>query len=89
VYGRYVNPGDYFEMRDITLSVPVTRWIPGANQATLTASSRNLFYITKDEVMVGHPEGLEVQIGGSPLVRQLGEQLPPSSSFIVSLRVVF
>ena len=90
VYGRYVNPGDYFELRDLTVAVPVSRWVPGSSQATLTASSHNLWYWTKSELMLGHPEGLEVQIDGqSPLVRQLGEQLPPLSRFIVSLRVVF
>ena len=89
VYGKFVNPGDYFELRDISLTVPVGRFVPGTSSAMLTVSSRNLWYWTKRELRTGHPESLEVQINGSPIIRQIGEQLPPSSSFVISLRATF
>jgi TonB-dependent SusC/RagA subfamily outer membrane receptor len=88
--GLYINPGDLFEIRDLTLTVPVTRLVPKTDQATLSVSSRNLWYWTKKELMVGHPEA-NAQSGNniSQITRNIAEQLPPGSSVIVSLRVLF
>jgi TonB-dependent starch-binding outer membrane protein SusC len=88
--GLYINPGDLLELRDITLSIPVTRFVPRTSQAQLTLSARNLWYWTKKELMVGHPEAnAQSGQGISQITRNIAEQLPPSSSFVVAFRVVF
>jgi TonB-dependent SusC/RagA subfamily outer membrane receptor len=88
--GLYINPGDLFEIRDITLSVPVTRFVPRSNNAQLTISSRNLAYWTKKELMVGHPEAnAQGGSGISQITRNIAEQLPPSSSLVAVLRITF
>jgi TonB-dependent SusC/RagA subfamily outer membrane receptor len=88
--GLYINPGDLFEIRDLTLSIPVTRFVPRSNNAQLTLSSRNLAYWTKKELMVGHPEANAQSGNGiSQITRNIAEQLPPSSSLVAVLRIVF
>ena len=88
--GLYINPGDLFEIRDLTLSIPVTRFVPRSNNAQLTLSSRNLAYWTKKELMVGHPEANAQSGNGiSQITRNIAEQLPPSSTLVAVLRIVF
>ena len=88
--GLYINPGDLFEIRDLSLTVPVTRFVPRANQAQLTVSSHNLWYWTKQELTNGHPEAnAQSGDGIGQITRNIAEQLPPSSSLIASLRIVF
>ncbi|MBI4519731.1 MAG: TonB-dependent receptor, partial [Gemmatimonadetes bacterium] len=92
-----VRPLDYFELRDITLNVPVSSLLPSltrwARRADLTVSWRNVWYTTNRELMVGHPEMNETDRrpggGAHELVKAIQESLPPASYFTISLRTVF
>ena len=60
--GQFVRPADYFEVRDVTLNVPVSGLLPQLADMTrssridLTVSGRNLWYSKSDKLWVGHPE---------------------------------
>jgi len=93
-YDLVITPLNYFELRDLTLSIPVSSLLPSltgwSERTDLTVSARNLWYWRNRELMAGHPEGLEGgNTASNELVRRLGETLPPASYFTVSLRAVF
>ena len=98
---HYANSeSDYAELRDVTLSIPISNLLPSlttwASRADLTISGRNVAFWTHKNLVTGHPEMNE----GSPytttsgefrhdLVKGVDETLPPASYFTVSLRAVF
>ncbi|MBI4521701.1 MAG: TonB-dependent receptor [Gemmatimonadetes bacterium] len=94
--GTNIVPGDFFELRDVTLSIPLSSLVPSltswSSRTDLTVSARNVWYKTSKELVYGHPEQ-ESRTGiGSPgfnLSRSIGETIPPQSFFTVSLRTVF
>ena len=89
----FVDPGDFFELREVTVDMPLGRWLSQFNQVHLSVSARNLFYWTKPEQQVGHPEagdaGRNQGPGAERIVREIAEQIPPSSSIVASIRVIF
>ena len=95
-----VHESDFAELRDVTLSVPVSNLLPSltswASRADLVISGRNVAFWTHKNLVTGHPEQNE----NSPwttdsgefrhdLVKGIDETLPPVSYFTVSLRAVF
>jgi hypothetical protein len=89
-------PGDYFELRDITATIPLTSLISSlsgwARNADLTISGRNLWYKKSKELVSGHPEMTvrESSSGTSvDLAPGTGEQMPIQSFITVALRVTF
>ena len=94
------SEADYAELRDVTLSIPISRLFPSittfADRTDLTISGRNLWFWTHKNLVTGHPEQNENSIGTTDsgefrhdLVKGIDETLPPASYFTVSLRVVF
>jgi hypothetical protein len=92
--------GDYGELRDITLSIPVSNLVPAltqswANRVDMTVSVRNVWTWRNDYIVTGHPEMQQniaaVENGQyrRDITRTMREQLPPQSHFMVSLRAVF
>ncbi|MGI9181994.1 MAG: SusC/RagA family TonB-linked outer membrane protein [Longimicrobiaceae bacterium] len=81
-------PKDFFKLRDVTLRVPVTQFVPGTSNANLTLSARNWFrwthrdFLMFDPEMVGN-EGFGAQNTG------ITEHIPPAASLIASLRIAF
>src|SRR5690606_3383001 len=41
--GMWIYPADFFKVREVTLSAPVERFVPGTRSATLSFSLRNAF----------------------------------------------
>jgi len=92
---------DFIELRDVTLSVPVSRLVPRvsgwASRMDLTISGRNLWYWTHKNLHTGHPEQQSITRNpdGSSgqfshdMTRRINETLPPSSYFTFSLRAIF
>jgi len=95
-----VHESDFAELRDVTLSIPVSNLLPSltswASRADLVISGRNVAFWTHKNLVTGHPEQNE----NSPwttdsgefrhdLVKGIDETLPPVSYFTVSLRAVF
>ena len=93
------SESDYAELRDVTLSIPISRLLPSlttwASRADLTISGRNLAFWTHKNLITGHPEQNENSIGTTSgefrhdLVKGIDETLPPASYFTVSLRAIF
>ncbi len=98
---EYANSeADFAELRDVTLSVPISSLLPSltswASRADLVVSARNVAFWTHANLITGHPEQNE----NSPwttdsgefrhdLVKGIDETLPPVSYFTVSLRAIF
>ena len=98
--GYNMQHSDYFELRDVTLFVPVSSLLPSltgwANRLDLTISGRNVAKWLNRDIMSGHPEMDENSTGTTSsgefrhdFVRAIQETLPPSSAFTVALRAVF
>jgi hypothetical protein len=95
--GYNIQHTDYFELRDVTLTVPVSSLLPSvttwANRVDLTLSGRNIAKWLNRDIMTGHPEMDENSVSGGEFehdfVRAIQETLPPSSFITVSLRAVF
>ncbi|MBI4520450.1 MAG: TonB-dependent receptor [Gemmatimonadetes bacterium] len=92
----HLAPGDYFELRELTLSVPISSLLPSltswARRADLTISGRNVWLWRNKDLMTGHPEAIEgfgQGTGTYSLTKRMGETFPPASHFTVSLRAVF
>jgi hypothetical protein len=90
-----VSPVQYFELRDLTLSIPVSNLVPAlaawGERTDLTISARNVWYWKNKELGAGHPEQTERWGIGSfdyPLERKIGNSLPPASTVTVSARFI-
>ncbi|MDE0651965.1 MAG: TonB-dependent receptor [Gammaproteobacteria bacterium] len=95
-----VSESDFAELRDVTLSIPVSNLLPSlttwASRADLVISGRNVAFWTHKNLVTGHPEQNENSIGTTEsgefrhdLVKGIDETLPPVSYFTVSLRAIF
>ena len=95
-----VSESDFAELRDVTLSIPVSNLLPSlttwASRADLVISGRNVAFWTHKNLVTGHPEQNENSIGTTDsgefrhdLVKGIDETLPPVSYFTVSLRAIF
>jgi hypothetical protein len=94
------SESDYAELRDITLSIPVSTLFPSlvsfANRTDFTVSARNVWFWTHKNLVTGHPEQNESSVDTNDsgefqhdLVKGIDETLPPASYITFSLRVVF
>jgi hypothetical protein len=94
-------PSDYAELRDITLTVPISNLLPvltrgWADRMDMTISASNVLTWRNKYLVTGHPE--MQQNGTTPgtsgqyrrdITRAMREQLPPASTFTVSMRAIF
>jgi len=81
-------PKTFFKLRDVTLRVPVDFAIPRASSAALTLSVRNWFTWKDADFLIFDPE----MVGNDGFGEQntsITEHIPPTASFVASLRVVF
>jgi TonB-linked SusC/RagA family outer membrane protein len=85
----FIEKADFFKLRSASLSYRVPpRWVPGARNAMLTIAARNLFRIT-DYTGID-PEVADLGDSGlNGLSRREYYNLPPTRSFLASLRVTF
>lgn len=83
----FVYPADFFKMRDVTLRIPVGRFVRRASNASLALSGANWFSWRRD-FPVFDPEMTGNEGFNSP-VREISEHIPAPATFTASLRVVF
>jgi TonB-dependent SusC/RagA subfamily outer membrane receptor len=95
-----VHESDFAELRDVTLSIPISNLLPSltswASRADLVISGRNVAFWTHKNLVTGHPEQNENNVWPTDsgefrhdLVKGIDETLPPVSYFTVSLRAIF
>jgi TonB-dependent starch-binding outer membrane protein SusC len=99
-FDDHTIPADYGELRDVTLSVPVSSLLPTltrnwADRVDLTVSARNVAMWRNRYMPTGHPEMQEnstTPTGGMyrrDIVRAMREQFPPASHLMVSVRATW
>ena len=79
---------DHFELRHVTLQVPIDRFVPRAASASFSVSARNALRWFNDDIRGGHPQMTHRDDMGRR-VREMGEDVPPASTISASVRVVF
>ena len=84
-----VYPNDFFRIRDVTLALPVPVRIPGATNATFTASVKNFWTWVNDDFLAMDPEMAGNEGMSSGITREIWEHPPPPATFLASLRISF
>jgi len=84
----FIYPVDFFKLRDLTLTAPITQFVPRSHQATLTLSLRDPYTWRNSDFPIMDPEVGSNQ-GMHAQVRQIGEHVPPPMVFTASVRVNF
>ncbi len=92
----FIYPGDFFKLRDFTVSVPVPVKISGINSMTVKLSAKNAYRWLNDDFPLFDPEMVS---GGGRLTgsstsgyhssRSISEHIPSTASYTLSLRVSF
>ncbi|NIP60317.1 MAG: TonB-dependent receptor [Gemmatimonadetes bacterium] len=83
-----VNKGDFFKLRDVTLTTPLDFAVPAQYNAVLTLSARNAWKWLNDDWEVLDPE-LGCNTGHDCLVINQQEHIPPPATFVASVRFQF
>ncbi|MEO6444358.1 MAG: TonB-dependent receptor [Gemmatimonadaceae bacterium] len=84
----YIEDASFFKLRNVSLSWSVpTRWVPGSRSASLTLAGRNLLRIT--DYLGTDPESADARDAGANIGRRDYYNLPPTRSFLASIRMAF
>ena len=87
------QPSDYFELRDVTVMVPISNLVESlsglANRIDLTASWKNAWGWKNNRLRFGHPESGTEGSDGFRLVKNISRGLPIQSYYTFALRAVF
>ncbi|MHB1225738.1 MAG: TonB-dependent receptor domain-containing protein, partial [Gemmatimonadaceae bacterium] len=81
-------PKDFFKLREVSLRVPVGFAIPGSNSANLTLSARNFYTWKNSRFLMFDPEMIG-NGGFGNANTSITEHIPPTASFVASLRIAF
>ncbi|MBI4540870.1 MAG: TonB-dependent receptor [Gemmatimonadetes bacterium] len=84
----WVYPGDFFKVRDVTLSVPVDFLLPWGEDARLSLTARNAIRWLNDGFWAFDPE-MPGNDGADTFVRGFSEHVPPPAVYTASLRINF
>jgi TonB-dependent SusC/RagA subfamily outer membrane receptor len=92
----FIYPGDFFKLRDFTVSIPVPVKFNNINSMTLKLSAKNAYRWLNDDFPLFDPEmvsGGGRLTGGSTSgyhnVRAISEHIPSTATYTLSLRVSF
>jgi hypothetical protein len=84
----WIYPVDHFELRHVTLQVPIDRIVPRASSASFSLTARNPARWFNGDMRGGHPQ-MSHRDDMTRQVREMGEDVPPASTIAASIRVVF
>jgi hypothetical protein len=84
--GGPIYPGDFFRMRELTLSAPVPVPALLGPSATLIVSAKNFWTWENDDFLAFDPE-LVGDEGMHGIVRRIDAHVPPPATFVFSLRL--
>ncbi len=87
-----IFPMDFFRMRDLTLSIPLSVSVLGASGARLSVSASNFYTWKKASYSLIDPEtsgGFQTgdQVGGNEFTHSVGGSIPIPASYTISLRI--
>jgi len=83
----FIFKADFFKMRDISLTVPLGRLIPGTASSTFVFSAQNIF--RKNYGMPLFDPEMTNNDSFNATVRGINEQIPAPAVFLVSLRITY
>ena len=83
----FIFPADFFKMRDITVTVPLGRLVPGTSSASWVLSAQNLF--RRNYGMPLFDPEMSGNDGFNATVRYISEHIPAPAVFLTSLRMSF
>lgn len=83
----FIFAADFFKVRDITLTIPMGRFIPGTASSSLVFSAQNIF--RKNNGMDIFDPEMSGNDGFNPTVRYISEHIPAPAVFLSSLRISF
>jgi len=86
--GTMIHKADFFKIRDVTARIPLGELVPGSSNSTLTLSAQNFYRWRNSDFPIFDPE-MVTNTGFGDQVPGITEHIPPSASFVASIRVVF
>jgi len=86
--GTMIHKADFFKIRDVTARIPLGDLVPGSSNSTLTLSAQNFYRWRNSDFPIFDPE-MVTNTGFGNQVPGITEHIPPSASFLASVRVVF
>ena len=83
----FIFKADFFKVRDITLTVPLGRWIPKSTASSVVFSAQNIF--RKNYGMPMFDPEMSGNDGFNPTVRYISEQIPAPATVLARVQVTF
>ncbi len=87
--GTFIEPADFFKIRDLSLTVPLGRLISVAQSASLTFSVRNIRVWTHSDFSAFDPEMIWARTGLVSLTTGIPEATPAPWRGNVAFRIMF
>jgi TonB-dependent SusC/RagA subfamily outer membrane receptor len=83
----FIFPADFFKIRDITVTVPLGKFVPGTASSSLVLSAQNIF--RRNFGMPLFDPEMSGNDGFNAPVRYISEHIPAPAMFLTSLRMSF
>lgn len=83
----FIFPADFFKLRDITVTVPLGKLIPGTASSSLVLSAQNAF--RRNYGMPLFDPEMSGNDGFNAAVRAISEHIPAPAMYLTSLRISF
>lgn len=83
----FIFPADFFKIRDLTVTVPLGKLIPGTASSSLVLSAQNFF--RKNNGMPLFDPEMSGNDGFNAPVRYISEHIPAPAMYLTSLRISF
>jgi TonB-linked SusC/RagA family outer membrane protein len=82
------EPQDFFKLRDVTLTIPLSALFPDARAATLSLTAQNWLRWYNRDLRMFDPEMTD-RDSLNEQNRNISEHIPPPATFTASLRITF
>ncbi|MCU0647746.1 MAG: TonB-dependent receptor [Gemmatimonadaceae bacterium] len=83
----FIFPADFFKLRDVTVTVPLGKFIPGTTSSSFVFSAQN-FFRRNYGMPLFDPE-MSGNDGFNAAVRYISEMIPAPAMYLTSLRIAF
>jgi outer membrane receptor protein involved in Fe transport len=83
----FIFPADFFKLRDLTVTIPLGRLIPGTASSSFVFSAQNFF--RKNYGMPLFDPEMSGNDGFNATVRYISEHIPGSATYLTSLRISY